>query len=84
MTECCYQVSQALRFASSVALSTAYEVKSGALVMVGRNIATVLVLFLVDPGDHLLVAGVAGDGGCSDEVPNGDRWRLREADQNKK
>ena len=44
---------------------------------VGRNVATVLGLLLVAPGDHLLVAGAAGNGGCSGEVPNGDRWRLR-------
>ena len=70
VTECCYQVSEALRFTSSEALSTSYEVSSRAMVTVGRNVATVLGLLLLAPGDHLLVAG---DGGCSDEVPNGHR-----------
>ena len=37
---------------------------------VRRHIATLLVLLLVALGDHLLVAG---EGGCSDWVPNGHR-----------
>jgi len=39
--------------------------------MLLRNSATVLVLLLLIPRDHLLVAG---DGGCSDEVHNGDSF----------
>ena len=36
-----------------------------------RNIGTILVLLVAG----LLVAGAAGEGGCSNEVSNGDRWK---------
>ena len=43
-----------------------------------RNVATFVLVVLV-----VMVVGAAAEGGCSEEVPNGDRWKLREADHNR-